>query len=619
MSEPKASSPYPPTPSDPVPGSTSAWPMVPLRMPRVSLSVAQRMLLLSIVIGLFAGLLVVCFHIAIDLLRWRTVGLPFGERPGLTHLWPAGGAVIAAASVRFIFRHARGSGVIHTKAALHVSDGVVPASTVPGKFFACAVAIGTGNSLGPEDPALQMGAGVASIAGRVFRLPRQYMRLIAPIGAAAGIAAAFNTPITGVLFVIEEVIGSWNASVMGSILLSAVSAVVVSRWYLGDEPLFRVPALGSVQPADILVYAAIGVICGLGAAGYVRLLLWLKRHGDRWTSYAARILLPGLAGLCVGIVGFWLPQVEGPGYLTIDNALHGRFAWSQLLLLAIAKTGVTTLCFASGTPGGLFAPTLFVGAMIGGGIGVFAQQHWLLPQAAFHLANPSAFMLVGMGTFFAGVFRAPMTSIFMVFEVTASYQIILPAMVANTVGYLVAHRAGRIHLFDELARLEGIELPSVHEQRERQGLRVEVAMSAAGPLLTPDTTLATAQAALEGHQRQALVMRLAHGDYSTVHRGDLERVSDAPAETPLHELFALEGVPILYPDLGLEAALRQFRTHAALPVVGRHAREDVLGILTLEDVARAFRIERRAHSPRDGPFWPQPPGITAAREDRQSD
>src|SRR6266542_5192181 len=127
------------------------WPVIPVRLPRVAVSDAQRMLLLSIVIGVVAGLLVVCFHITIDLLRWQTVGLPFGRHSLWTELWPAAGAMVAAASVQFLFRHARGSGVVHTKAALHVSDGIVPPSTVPGKFLACAVAIGCGNSLGPED------------------------------------------------------------------------------------------------------------------------------------------------------------------------------------------------------------------------------------------------------------------------------------------------------------------------------------------------------------------------------------------------------------------------------------------------------------------------------------
>ncbi len=579
--------------------------MFPVRLPRVSLSDAQRMLVLSIVIGLFAGLLVVCFHIAIDLLRWRTIGLPFGERLLWQQLWPAAGAGLAAASVRFLFREARGSGVIHTKAALHVSDGVVPPSTVPGKFIACAVAIGTGNSLGPEDPALQMGAGMASIIGRVFRLPRQYMRLIAPIGAAAGIAAAFNTPITGVLFVIEEVIGSWNASVLGSILLSAVSAVVVSRWYLGDEPLFRVPPLGSVHPTDLPIYAAIGVLSGIGAAVYVRLLLRLKRRADHWTGHTIRLGLPVLAGLIVGAAGIWLPQVEGPGYLTIDNALHGRFDWTQLILLALAKIIVTSLCFAAGTPGGLFAPTLFAGAMIGGSIGMFAQQHWLLPQAAIPLANPSTFVLVGMGTFFAGVFRAPMTSIFMVFEVTGSYQIILPVMVANTVGYLVARSTGRVHLFDELGRLEGIELPSVHEQRELQGLRVEDAMTAPGPVLQPNSPLSALQTAFAAPEHQALAVRRGSHTFATLHRSDLERLTNPPRDVTIGDLFDLPPTPLLYPDLTLETALRRFGSHLALPVVRRHARGHVTGILTLEDVARAFRIERRTHAA-PALFWAAP-------------
>lgn len=562
------------------------------------------MLLLSVVVGVSAGLLVVCFHIAIDRLSWRTVGLPFGPHGIWTQLWPAAGAIVAAATVQFLFPHARGSGVIHTKAAVHISDGVVPPSTVPGKFVACAVAIGSGNSLGPEDPALQMGAGVASIMGRLFKLPRQYMRLIAPVGAAAGIAAAFNTPITAVLFVIEEVIGSWNATVMGSILLSAVSAVAVTRWHLGDEPLFRVPLLAPLHVSDLLIYAAIGVIGGLGAALYVRLLLGLKRRMDRWPSVTARLLLPGLAGLSVGFVGLWLPQVEGPGYLTIDNALHGLFDWRQLLLLAFAKAVVTSLCFAAGTPGGLFAPTLFVGAMIGGGLGAFAQQHALPPALGLSFANPSAFVLVGMGTFFAGVFRAPMTSMFMVFEVTASYQIILPVIVANTVGYLVARRAGRVHLFDELARMEGVDLPSVQDQRETQGLRVENAMMPAGPVLRLDTPLDAVRAAFASGEQQALAIRLRPEAFATVHRTEVERLADRPPEVPLNSVWELPEAPSLYPDLSLERALTVFASHPALPVVLRHKRGVVVGLLTLQDVARAFQIERRTEGAGDTVFWP---------------
>jgi chloride channel protein, CIC family len=568
------------------------WPLRPVRLPRVALGDTQRVLLLSIVIGLFAGLLIVCFHMAIDFVRWATVGLPFGWHPVRRLLWPAIGAVAGAGLVQFVFARARGSGVIHAKAAIHISDGVVPPSTVPGKFAACAVSIGCGNSLGPEDPALQMGVGVASIVGRAFRLPREHMRLIAPIGAAAGIAAAFNTPITGVLFVIEEVIGSWNAGVLGSILLSAVSAVVVSRWYLGDAPLFRVPALGAVSPTDFLIYAAIGVIGGLASTFYVRLMLVLRKRFDGWTGTNARILLPGLAGVFVGLAGLWLPQVQGPGYLTIDSALHDRFDWTSLLLLGVAKILVTSLCFAAGTPGGLFAPTLFAGAMIGGGIGALAGHYWPFPHA-----TQSAFVLVGMGTFFAGVFRAPMTSIFMVFEVSASYQIILPVMIANTLGYLVARKSGRVHFFDELAREEGVELPSVQEERETRGLRVEDAMSsAAGLVLRPDASVGDARGAFAGTGQTCLIVRHGPRAFATVHRAELDALVDADSAVPLAEVYQLPDAPHLYPDLALDTALRLFGSHPALPVVRRDAPGEVIGLLTLEDVARAFRIERRARA-----------------------
>lgn len=174
------------------------------------MSEAQRFLLLATLIGIFAGLLVVCFHVAIDFIRWYAVGTLAEKTSFATILSPALGATIASLLVWFVFKKARGSGVNQTKAAVYIYDGYVPFSTVVGKFLACSVSLGSGNSLGPEDPALQMGAGVASLLGRAFRLARDTMRMIAPVGAAAGIAAAFNAPITAVLFVMEEVVVGWH-------------------------------------------------------------------------------------------------------------------------------------------------------------------------------------------------------------------------------------------------------------------------------------------------------------------------------------------------------------------------------------------------------------------------
>jgi CIC family chloride channel protein len=501
------------------------------RVPRVTDT--HRFLLLSICIGVFAGLLVVCFHFAIDLVAWSTLATPVGAATLATVLSPAIGGGLAAMLVLLVFREAAGSGLTHTKAALYISDGFVPFRTVGAKFVACALAIGTGNSLGPEDPALQMGAGVASRLGRAFQLSREHVRLIVPVGAAAGIAAAFNTPITAVLFVVEEVIGSWNASVLGSIVLSAVSAVVVGRWFLGDQPLFRAPTFELTHPSELVLYAMVGLLGGLLGTLFVRTLGTLRgRLSD--APRTRRLLQPFAAGLVVGTVGLFLPEVMGAGYGSIDSALHDQFGWRTLFVLGLTKMAVTAVCFAAGTPGGMFAPTLFIGAMIGGGIGSLAQVYWPVPSSP-----PSAYVLVGMGTFFAAVFRAPMTSVFMVFEVSASYVIILPVMVANLVAYLVARKLHPVTFFDMVAAQDGLQLPSQERQREQRPLRVEDAMQ-----VTP--------AAQVVEQRQ----------------------------------------PLLYPDESLDRALRLFQSHEALLVVSRQDSRCVLGVLTVDDALRAYGIGR---------------------------
>ena len=416
----------------------------------------RRFLLLSILIGLFTGLLVVCFHITIDYLYWIALG---PNRRGLfvTLLAPPLGATAASALVLLVFRAARGSGVNQTKAAVHLNDGLIPPNTVAGKFLACSISIGTGTSLGPEEPALQMGAGVASLLGQRLRMSLESMRMIAPVGAAAGIAAAFNTPITAVLFVMEEVVAGWRSGVLGSIVLAAVSASVVVRSFLGDEPLFGIPPFRLAHPAELLIYAAIGVAGGALSAVFIK-LVFLLRHGLAKLPEWSRFVQPGGAGVLVGVAGIWAPEVMGAGYAAIDSALHDQFPWNMLLMLGLLKILVTLICFSAGIPGGMFAPTLFAGAMIGGGLGALARMYFPFPVSA-----SSAYVLVGMGTFFAGVFRAPMTSIFMVFEVSATYVIIVPVMIANTISYLVSRQFQPTAFFEMLAREEGLALPSPEE------------------------------------------------------------------------------------------------------------------------------------------------------------
>lgn len=507
----------------------------------LSLSDTQRFLFLALLIGVFSGLLVVLFHICIDLTSWGALGALSGRYRFGRLISPALGAVAAVVVVRVLFPLARGSGVNQTKIAVYSSEGYVSSSTIVGKFLACAISIGSGNSLGPEDPSLQMGAGVASRIGRLFHLPRNNMRLIAPVGAAAGIAAAFNTPISGVLFVMEEVLADWSANAVGSIVLAAVSAVVTMRAFLGDQPLFRIPTFTIASASELVVYAGIGIFGGCLSSLFIWLCEELKKrieHVGQWRVYS----FPVAAGFLTGVVGLWFPEVMGAGYEAINSALHGQFTWDVLLYLSLAKLFTTLICFSAETPGGMFAPALFIGGMLGGALGGLAHNY-----SPYGAASQEAYILVGMGTFFAGVFRAPITSVFMVFEASASYVIILPVMIANITSYLISRRLHPVPFFKMLANLEGVNLPTAEEKRTFQPLRVEDALLSAQP---------------------------------------------HPEARPVVSLF---------PDEPLDAAMRLLAVQPSIQVVSRLRPDKVLGVLMLEDVHRAYGISTAAAESRSHP------------------
>jgi chloride channel protein, CIC family len=495
----------------------------------------QLFLLVAVLIGIYSGLAVVAFRLAIDWLRLALLGSSLRPTGWRVVAVPAGTGLVVAALVVRLFPAVRGSGVNQTKAALYIYDGYISFRTVVGKFLTAALAIGSGQSLGPEDPSLQIGAGLASALGRGLRLPREALRFIAPVGAAAGLAAAFNSPITAVLFVIEEVIGRWSAGVLGAVVLSAVASVITEQWFLGDEPLFHVPTYHLVHGAELFAYAALGLIGGAVSVIFVRAVTALRprcRALPPWTWY----LQPAVAGACVGLIGLWFPQVMGAGYDVIDRAMHDEYGWRTLAALGALKVVATTASFVSGTPGGLFAPTLFIGAMVGGA--VCAAERLIAPG----ITGPTgAYALVGMGTLFAGILRAPMTSVFMIVEVSGNYSIILPVMISNTIAYLVSRRFQQHGLFDVLARQDGTELPSMEEERESAVRSVEDAMRPIADLTSDEI-----------------------------------------------ETWAMPGSrPHLYPDQSIDTALRVLRGRAAAPVMHRADSQRVVGLFVAADVIKS--------------------------------
>jgi CIC family chloride channel protein len=555
------------------------------RVRSLRLSEGNLFLLLAVIIGMFSGLAVVCFRLAIEWVRLALLGPTLAPSHLRVVLVPAGAGLVVAFLVQKFFRASSGSGVNQTKAAVYVFDGYVPFRTVIGKFLTCSLAIGSGQSLGPEDPSLQMGAGIASALGRRLKLSRDKLRLLAPVGAAAGLAAAFNAPISAVLFVIEEVIGTWSATALGAIILAAVSAAVVMRTFLGGEPMFRVPPYTLAHPAELLAYAVLGVVSGILSIAFTKIIEYFRpklRALPEWTHY----LQPAAAGLLIGLIGLRIPQTMGTGYPYIDEALHSQYTWEILAVLGFTKILTTSLSFVSGTPGGMFAPVLFIGAMIGGAIG--GLEHHFFPQIS---ASVAPFALVGMGTLFAGFLRVPITSVFMVVETSGSYSIVLPVMISNTIAYMISRQYQDVALFDLLAKQDGLELPSMEEQREQIILRVEDAMRKPDlPPLQASDTLARALEIAEASTEEVLLVRFPTGRWAGIARNDLPAMSSAhPPETLLREALSTARLPVLHPDQRLDDALRFIQGRPLLPVVGRAGSRKLEGVLSLPDILTAYQ------------------------------
>ncbi len=557
---------------------------------RLGLSEDHFFLVLAIFIGVLSGLAVVCFRVCIEWLRFVLLGPTLEPHNTRLLLAPGIAGLVVAVLVMRIFPRVRGSGVNQTKAALYIYDGYIPLRTAVGKFITSALAIGAGHSLGPEDPSLQIGASLASALGRWLHLSREKLRLIAPVGAAAGLAAAFNAPISAVLFVIEEVIGRWSAGILGSVVLSAVSSVVIARWFLGSEPLFHIPPVTSVRPGELAAYVVLGLVGGVASVVFAKGVAAARarlKAAPQWTQY----FQPAVAGLLIGLIGYLgVPHVMGAGYVFIDQAMHDQFTWEFLGILAGLKILATTLSFASGTPGGMFAPTLFIGAMLGGAVGGF-ERHFFPHMAG----SVGTYALVGMGVLFAGFLRAPMTSVFMVLEVSGNYSIIIPVMVANTIAYLISRSLQPTPIFDLLSRQDGVELPSLEQQREQPILRVEDAMrTPAVAVVEADELLEPALKRVQRLPGDTVFVRLSPIGWSRVERSSLQAlVAAGHGDLTVGAALSSPALPYLHPDQPLDTALLYLQDLAEIPVVHRADFRKLEGIISLEDVIRRYGLQGR--------------------------
>jgi CIC family chloride channel protein len=551
-------------------------------------------LVLSLVIGALVGLVVVAFVLLTG--RLAAQMYPASGSGWRRILVPTLGSLVTGILLFRYFPDARGSGIPQTRAAIFIHDGRISLRTVIGKFVCCATSLASGIALGREGPSVHIGSGIASVIGQRLGLSKAQVRWLVPVGAAAALSAAFNTPIAAVLFSLEEIMGDMHAPILGSVVLSSVTSWMVLHLVMGDEPLFHVGAYHLVSNWELFVYVALGVVGGVGSVGFVKLLLWLRARFYSLPRSTVWIQ-PVVGGLTVGLLGFVVPQVLGVGYDQVDRVLGGAVVLKFVVLLAVLKMIATAVCYASGNAGGIFGPSMFIGAMMGAAVGRVA--HVALPGVT---AGPGAYALVGMGTAFAGIIRTPLTSVFMIFEVTRDYTIIVPLMISNLIAFYISQRLQHEPIYEALARQDGLHLPTGAFRNHARRLHVSVAIRETPAPLAADWSLADAHRITGATSLSAYPVKDEAGFLGMVRLDDInDAIHEGAFHTTLRELLERQGLtvvtdafPHVHGDQPLGQALARMGSAqlTVLPVVSRGNVRVLLGLITLEDVLAAYGVQR---------------------------
>jgi CIC family chloride channel protein len=425
---------------------------------------------------------------------------------------------------------ARGSGIPQVKAAFALRGRRLRFRDSLGKFVVGALQIGSGSSLGREGPTVQICAGLASLLGRAARVSPRSLRRLLPVGAAAGVAAAFNAPIAAVTFTIEEIVGDLDKSVLSGVIVAAALAAVLERSVLGEHPVFDVPqGHGLRHASSLLLYAVLGIAAAYVSVAFTDALLHLRAWFRRLRGVPPWVR-PGMGGLVTGTLAvialqvFRTRGVTGGGYDTLAQALGGNLAVKTMLALCALKLVATVFSYSSGGAGGIFAPALFIGGMLGGAVGA-------LDVALFHHEADTigAFALVGMGAAFSGIVRAPMTSVLIIIEMTSGYSLILPLMIANMTAYGLARRMRPVSVYEALLEQDGIQLRDKAVMDVLEEIHVEQIFAPNDPpiVFTPATP-ARALVSVSGAQEVYPIVDAVGKMVGVVTREDLEMLRAEP-------------------------------------------------------------------------------------------
>lgn len=499
-----------------------------------------------------------------------------------------GGAVLLASGylTTRLWPDTSGSGIPGVKIALAVYHGRITFKSSMQKLLVTMLALPSGISLGNEGPSVAIAAGLGSSLGGFFSMSKKRVKSLVAVGAAGGIAAAFQTPISAVIFTLEEVMGDLNAKELGNLIIAAVVASATAYWLTGHRSIFADLHYSLKDQRELIIYLIIGLTCAFLGPIWVKSVLRLKEFNSRVFKHH-KLSIMMITFLIIGLISHVDPRALGSGTDTIESALLSLIIdWKVLLLLLVMKYIATTISYASGVSGGLFLPSLLIGALVGGVIGSIANT--LFPDIA---SSIGAYALVGMGAYFAAVTRAPFTSILIVFELTRNYSIILPLMIANIISYVISSRFHEGSVYENISEQNGIHLPTREDNEILESLNVEDAMSREVISLNAGLSVKDAlKGVIKGSNISGfpvLKNGMLIGMVSTNEIGQMYAKGEAEK---LIEDIAEKKIISIYPDQSLFVAFHKLKRYqiSRLPVVSRLNDRRIIGIITAENIVAKF-------------------------------